>query len=262
MYFETLEDIAQTSAIRTVAPSIKWLLGLGAILLSVSSTSIIAPLLIAVSMSLVTIFIAKTSAKFYGYLLMIPVGFAIFSVVVIMFIRISGDILWTLPIGSFFTLTLSTGGIDEGLLVLARVFGGMCSLFFVALTIPFTESFVLAKKCRIPDFLIELTMFIYRSIFILLERASTIYTTQVMRLGYSSPHEAINSFGMMAGSLFISSLEAGEHLSMAMDARCYDGKFAMLEAYPDFSFKALGFVTLYLFGMGVIVVLTAGWTVW
>ena len=49
-----------------------------------------------------------------------------------------------------------------------------------------------------------------------------------MRLGYSTWRESIHSFASLCGAAFIASWEAGEDLIRAMDARCYDGKFALL----------------------------------
>ena len=78
MYYELLEDIAQESRIRDVNPAVKLVLGLGCILICISSTGFLTPLLIAVSISLVTIFIGGINPRFYLKLLLIPLGFAIF----------------------------------------------------------------------------------------------------------------------------------------------------------------------------------------
>jgi cobalt/nickel transport system permease protein len=228
MYYELLEDIAQESRIRDVNPAVKLLLGLGCILICISSESFLTPLAIALSISLVTIFIGGINPRFYLKLLLIPLGFAVFSVIVIIFIRNSGDVIFSYDLFGLLTLTVTKGSINEGILVFSRVFGGMCSLFFISLTTPATETFTLAKKCRIPDFILELSMLIYRYIFILIEQAEMIYSAQVMRLGYGRRKGSIESFGMMAGALFINSWESGERLIGAMDSRCYNGKFSII----------------------------------
>lgn len=228
MYFELLEDIAQESKLRDVNPAVKLILGLGCILICISSDGFLTPLAIALSISLVTIVLGGINPRFYLKLLLIPLGFAIFSVLVIIFIRNSGDVIFSYDLFGLLTLTVTKGSVNEGVLVFSRVFGGMCSLFFISLTTPATETFTLAKKCRIPDFLIELAMLIYRYIFILIEEAEMIYTAQLMRLGYGRRKGSIESFGMMSGALFINSWESGERLIGAMDSRCYHGKFAML----------------------------------
>jgi cobalt/nickel transport system permease protein len=70
-------------------------------------------------------------------------------------------------------------------------------------------------------------MIIYRTIFILVDQVVQIYHAQVMRLGYTRYRESFLSFATLCGAAFIASWDAGEDLVRAMDARCYDGKFAV-----------------------------------
>ena len=246
MYYELLEDIAQESRIRGVNSAVKLLLGIGCILICVSSGSFLTPLAVALSISIVTVFIGGTDLRFYLKLLMIPLGFAVLSVLVIIFVRNSGDVIFSYDLFGLLTLTATKGSINEGILVFSRVFGGMCSLFFISLTTPATETFTLARRCRIPGFIIELSMLIYRFIFIFIEQAGMIYSAQVMRLAYGRKKGSIESFGMMAGSLFINSWESGEKVIGAMDSRCYNGKFAILGEQGVFFGPALFFSVIYL----------------
>lgn len=246
MYYELLEDIAQESRIRGVNSAVKLLLGLGCILICVSSGGFLTPLAIALSISFVTVFIGGTDIRFYLKLLLIPLGFAVLSVLVIIFVRNSGDVIISYNLFGMLTLTVTKGSINEGILVFSRVFGGMCSLFFISLTTPATETFTLAKKCRIPGFIIELSMLVYRFIFILIEEAEMIYSAQVMRLAYGRRKGAIDAFGMMSGALFINSWESGERLVGAMDSRCYNGKFAILGEQGVFFGPALMLSLIYL----------------
>jgi cobalt/nickel transport system permease protein len=79
-----------------------------------------------------------------------------------------------------------------------------------------------------PEAVIDLMMIIYRTIFILMDQVIQIHHAQVMRLGYSTYRESIHSLAMLCGAAFIASWDAGDDLIQAMDARCYDGKFALL----------------------------------
>lgn len=228
MYYEFLEDTAQRNAIRDVNPYPKLLLGLGAIVIAVFSENFVTPLFIAISLSLITIFIAGISPGFYAKLLLIPAGFAIISVIIIILISGGGEVFWFWRPNESFGLSVTSGSLEKGLTVLCRVFGGMCALFFISLTTPMTDLFSIMKKSMIPDLLVDLAMIIYRLIFILIEEAVQIYSSQLMRLGYARKKEAINSFGQMCGSLFVNSWIAGEDFVRSMECRCYDGKFASL----------------------------------
>jgi cobalt/nickel transport system permease protein len=78
-----------------------------------------------------------------------------------------------------------------------------------------------------------------------------------MRLGYSRPVEAIRSFSMLCGMLFISSWNAGEDLIHAMDCRCYDGIFPSLDIAEPVQMSSLLPVLLYLGGLtGILLMMT------
>ncbi|HOB17675.1 MAG TPA: cobalt ECF transporter T component CbiQ [Candidatus Methanoculleus thermohydrogenotrophicum] len=219
-----LEDFAQTNDLRETSPGLKLFLGLASILLCVSSPGPVAPLLVAASMSAAILLLARIPPRVYARLLLIPVSFAVMSIVVILFVTGSGTVLLKVP---GLPLAVTADGVNLAILLLARVFGGMCSLFFIALTTPMTEVFDILRRLGVPSVLIDLAMLIYRFIFILIEEAGQIYRAQVMRLGYGRFRESVNSFGMLAGALFLRTWESGEALVLAMDARCYDGKLGI-----------------------------------
>ena len=241
--YEVLEDFAQTNNLRETSPGLKLFIGLASILLCVSSPGPVAPLLVAASMSAAVLALAKIPARFYAKLLLVPVSFAAMSIVVILFITGGGAVLLEVP---GLPLAITADGANLALLLLARVFGGMCSLYFIALTTPMTEIFDLLRKLRVPAVLIDLAMLTYRFIFILIEEAGQIYRSQVMRLGYSRFRESVQSFGMLAGALFIRTWESGEALVLAMDARCYDGKLGIPGKTRPISLSALAAALLYI----------------
>jgi cobalt/nickel transport system permease protein len=229
MYEEFLENIAQTNGLREVNTYLKLIAGVGAILLCLLSSSYIAPLFIAIVLSLAILVLAKIDARTYGELFIIPLWFAIMGVLAIILISGGGEVYWSWTPLSWFSLSLTSESLNEGFFVFCRVIGGMSAMMFIALTTPMTDLFVVMKQCRIPEAVIDLTMMIYRSIFLLMNHLVQTYQAQVMRLGYgSSTRESIRSFAILCGSVFIASWEAGEDFIRAMDARCYSGNFAVL----------------------------------
>jgi len=93
------------------------------------------------------------------------------------------------------------------------------------------ELFAVFKASRLPESLIELTMLIYRYIFVFLEIALSIMYAQTIRLGYSNFKRSIKSIGMLTSTLFIRSLEQGDKLFLAMNSRCYNGKITVFEVH-------------------------------
>jgi len=228
MFEELLEDIAQKNGLREVNAYLKLAAGIGAILLCLFSTSYIAPLFIAVILTATILILARVDAKTYSELFIFPLWFAIMSVAGIVLITGGQDIFWRWDILPGFSLSITRESINQGMFVFCRVIGGMSAMCFIALTTPMTDIFIVLRQCRIPEVVIDLMMIIYRSIFILIDQVIQIYQAQVMRLGYSTLKESIHSFASLCGAAFIASWDAGDDLIRAMDARCYDGKFALL----------------------------------
>jgi len=244
---DLLDDYAHSNALRNTSPRLKLILGLGAMLLCISSVSPKAPIYIAITMSLITVGMAKIPGRFYSTLLLIPLTFALLSSAIVAFMHGGGDQLFAFKIFSFI-LEIREDGANLALLLISRTFGGMCSLFFIALTTPMIEIFSVLKSLGLPDFLVDLSMLMYRYIFVFIDQAAVIRSAQVMRLGNAGIKSTLNSHAILSGVLFLRAWEQGERLIVAMDARCYDGKLSLMEcvskAEPRAIFAVMGYMVL------------------
>ena len=252
---DLLDDYAQTNALRDVSPRLKLMLGLGSILLCVFSPSPVAPLIAALTMSATTVFIAKIPGRLYCKLLIVPLTFVLFSSLAILFVSGSGERIISLQA---FGLALGIGreSINTSLLMLSRTLGGTSSLFFIALTTPMIEIFSILKSLRLPDVLLELSMLIYRYIFVLMDQAMMINRAQTMRLGHANLKGSFNSFSMLSGVLFLRAWEQGERLMVAMDSRCYDGRLDVFERRTPIMMQGALAVVGYLGAIATIAFLT------
>jgi cobalt/nickel transport system permease protein len=256
--FETnLDSVAQQSAFRHIHPGTKLVLALGSLIICLVSPSPFVPLISGIVLSLVLIIAGRVAPRLYGELLLGPALFTIMSVIILLFMLGGGEVIWRFNPVPWINLTITTEAVKESTLVLFRVFGCSVSLFFIALTTPLTDLFNGMKRFRIPIEIIDLMMIVYRYIFIIHDQAVEIWRAQVMRLGYSRPVEAIRSFAMLCGMLFISSWVAGEDLIHAMDCRCYDGVFPSLDISEPVRMRSLIPVIVYLSGLsGILLVIT------
>lgn len=85
----------------------------------------------------------------------------------------------------------------------------------------------------IVELIIELMLLIYRFIFILLDTAHAIMTSQNARLGNCDFKTSCKSFGQMGSTLFLRAFKRSNALYDSMEARCYDGSICVLnENYP------------------------------
>ncbi len=261
MMEQYLEGYAQASPLRDVDARLKLLAGTGAIIITLLAGSPWAPLFIAVTMSAVTLLVARIPARVYASLLLIPLSFAAFSVIVILFVTGRGEPLLTFHVAGI-SLVITTGSANLSLLLLARTFGGMCSLFFIALTTPMIEIFSTMQSLRLPQVVVDLSMLIYHFIFILIGEVIAIYNAQTIRHGYTSLKGSVRSLAMLGGMLFIRAWRQGEELITAMDARCYDGRLELPGTEHRTGPLAMGGVGLYLAVCVLIAWITYGMEVW
>ena len=84
-----------------------------------------------------------------------------------------------------------------------------------------------------PQVMVEMSMMIYRYIFLFLEVSEKMSLAQKLRLRRSGWLSSIRSLGMLIGSLFIRTLDQGERTLVAMNARGYDGEIRILEDFPS-----------------------------
>lgn len=224
-----LDDYALASPLRHRNIWLKLSVVAFGLLIGVSSTtSPVTPLFITLSMSFATVFFGKTPLKFYLTLLLAPLTFAIAGSIVILFFFGSGSEVFSFEVFGY-RLTANEGGLEMAVLVISRTLSGMSCMFFLALSTPMIDLFSVLKRSGIPDSVIELSMLIYRYIFLFLDVAICIKYAQTVRLGYTSIRRSLCSIAMLASTLFIRSLEQGEKLYIAMDSRCYDGKLPLLK---------------------------------
>jgi energy-coupling factor transporter transmembrane protein EcfT len=101
-------------------------------------------------------------------------------------------------------------------------------------------------------------MLIYRFIFIFIGEAIAIHNAQVMRNGYAGFRKSVDALSMLCGSLFIRAWGRGEEMLIAMDARCYDGKFETGTEEHPVSLLSLAAVGSYLAGCSILSLLFSG----
>ena len=260
MFEELLEDVAQKNGLREVSTWVKLAAGLGAICLCLLATGYAAPLFIALVLSAAVFLLARVDAKTYAELFLVPLWFALMSAGVIVLISGGEHVFWSWNPLPFLSLSVSVESINQGFFILCRVIGGTSALLFIALTTPMTDLFIVMRRCGVPGFVVDLAMIIYRTIFFLMDQVQQIYRAQVMRLGYSGWRESINTFAMMCGAAFIASWDAGDDLVRAMDARCYDGKFALLGANRPAGIRPLAALCVFLLAGSAAVIVSQGMT--
>jgi cobalt/nickel transport system permease protein len=94
---------------------------------------------------------------------------------------------------------------------------------FIGLTTPMTEIFKVLEDFKFPKVMLEISMLMYRYIFVSLDEAVTMYHSQETRLGYSSLKKSYKSMGILIANIFIKTWITGEKSFVSMQSRGYDG---------------------------------------
>lgn len=213
-----------------------------------SYKGIIFPLLI---LSISLILCVKMKIPFKVFLLRFAEPLFIASIVLILKFLFSGKaVMFSIQMGSI-TLTGHRDGLMDGLFIACRIIGAVSVVATLGFSTPFTEIMAGLSWFKIPKGFIEILMFAYRYIFVLLEDAFVIYNAQKNRLGYSSIRRGLNSFGTLTGSLVIKAFEHSQNTTTAMIQRGYDGNMPLLRHKP-FKSSELILSFLFLIAMGVV----------
>jgi cobalt/nickel transport system permease protein len=224
----SLDDYAYCNRLRNVNPKLKVLFALATLGVAVFSPSPITPLLILLIMVSLTLFAAGIPAGVYFRWLSGPLVFTMPVSIAMVFFFGSAEPWFSFKVSGY-VLTAYKDGFNLGFLVVSRVLGGAACLFFLAFTTPMIELFSSLRLLRVPDILVELSMMIYRYIFVVLGEATRMRHAQRMRLGYAGFRRALSSFSLLAGSLFIRAWDRGERLYVSMSSRCYNGRLELLQ---------------------------------
>jgi cobalt/nickel transport system permease protein len=252
-----LDDYALMSPLRGRNNWLKLTIVAFGLLVGVSSSSPIVPMFIIICMSFATLFFGKIPLSFYLKLLIAPLGFAVVGVLIIAFSSGSGVALYSFKLLGY-PLVVRKDGLELAILVLFRSISGMSCLYFLALSTPILELFSVLKATRLPDSIIELSMLIYRYIFVFLDMALCIKFAQTVRLGYGDFKKSCRSLGMLTSTLFIRAWEQGEKLFISMNSRCYDGKLTLLEAKKPIKAPEILLTSLYFLSTLTLFYLTKG----
>ncbi|MCS3900935.1 cobalt ECF transporter T component CbiQ [Methanococcus voltae] len=216
-----IDDIAHSNGLYHINPQLKVIFSMISLFVVLLFNSPTICILMAISMIILTIFKAKVPKGIYFKLLSIPVLFGIFSLV-FMTLLFGTDVWFSINVGNF-SIPLYYEGFNLGYHALFRMFAGVSCTLFLALTTPITQLFTVLKDLKIPQSVIEITMLIYRYIFILIDEALMIENAQKTRFGYSGFKNSYKSMGILAGVMLLRSLDKGDNLYTTMCARGYDG---------------------------------------
>lgn len=241
-----IDKLAYSSKLRYKSPILKVLFTLGSLLICVAAGLFIVSAIILVVMAGLTLSSSKASFQRYIKLMCIPLGFLLLSTIAVMINITDAPMdLFSIDLGGKYLAVSYDSMKEAGRLVMVAMASVSC-LYFLTLTTPLIDILVVLQKLRCPKIMIELMMLIYRYIFVVLDMASAIRTSQNCRLGNKDFITDLHSIGQMLSVLLIRSLKKSSQLFDAMESRCYNGEIHVLNEYYPAETRDTIFVTGFL----------------
>ncbi len=200
-----------------------------ALLLNLLSPTVFAPVAIAL-FCFVTLLAIKIPPRLLLLRMAMPLFMAVVVLVTQVFFYGSTPLFAVSPGG--WRLVGYEEGLARGFLIMARVIGGVSLILFLSLSTPVNRLLMAASWFRLPRSFIELTLLVYRYIFVLVEEAMAIRDAQRVRLGYRGWRRSMRSIGVLGGSLILRAYDRAGRVFEAMSARGYTGTVTMAYTEP------------------------------
>ena len=226
----TIDDYAYKNKLSKVNPNIKFAIGMFLLFLSLINPYNYISIFIICVMSFVIVVIAKIELKDYVHFIKIPLAFLIISIIMILitFSQNKESLLYSIKIGSLY-IGVSNESISSATHLFFRALSCLTCIYFVMLTTSFNQLIFVFKKLHLPDVVLEISMLMYRFIFIFVEEVSDIRKSQELRFGYINLKNGYNSFGLLVNMLFKRMMIRYDEMSIALDMKLYDGTFYIVE---------------------------------
>lgn len=221
-----IDKYAYTNNLSNIRPSIKVGIGMIFLVTSMLINNVIVLTGITFMMSIAIVCIAKIDLNNYLKLLKIPFYFLMFGIIANL-INISFDtekLIYSFKLFSFY-IGISSESLNTSIYILFRSIACLTCVYFFVLTTPFNQILVLLKSLHMSDTIVELTMLVYRFIFIFLEEIAEIKKSQELRFGYINLKTSYKSLGLLGNLLYIRLMKRYEDMSISLDMKLYDGKF-------------------------------------
>ena len=221
-----IDDYAYKNKLYKVNPNKKFIIGMQLLILSLINPFNYISLLIIALMSFVIVVIAKIELKDYLHFIKIPLTFLIISIIMILlnFSHNKEIFLYSIKIGNLY-VGVTNESLKSAMHLFFRALSCLTCIYFIMLTTPFYQLIFVFKKLHLPDVVLEISMLMYRFIFIFMEEVSDIRKSQELRFGYINLKNGYNSFGLLVSMLFKRMMIRYDEMSIALDMKLYDGTF-------------------------------------
>ncbi|KNZ71143.1 cobalt ABC transporter permease [Thermincola ferriacetica] len=245
-----IDQLAYSNRLRYVHPVEKFIFSIVTMGLCLAFTSIHLYAAVVVLMGFGVLALARIPWQVYLRLMLLPAGFLFIGVLTVI-ISVGGtgyDWIYRWNLGPL-SLGIRHTDLVLGLNIFGKALAAVSCLYFLSLTTPMVEMISVLKRLRVPALFIELMGLVYRFIFVLMETAQKIHTSQSSRCGYATLATSYRSTSQLISSLFAKSFQRSSMLFTALTARGYTGDLQVLEPEFNYSKRNIGMIVLIELGL-------------
>jgi len=232
-----IDSLAHTNKLRLLPAQQKIIFAISLLILGY-----VAPASIQITITLWLawwiIIYAQIPVLIYLKLIALPVSFWLISLPAFIFgitwlnhnLEINPDILVDIKLGKIY-IYLSHQGIKQAQTTIIRTLALTSCLYFILLTVPFSQIIQVLRNYGCPLLLTELLLLMYRFIFVLTQTAKELITAQKSRFGYLNWQTSLNSLSLIIGQILQRSLFNYREMSLGLTSRGFNGEFKVLHFY-------------------------------
>lgn len=213
-----IDETAHTGRWRRRHPGEKAFLALGLLVLAVVLPPWPGALLTGVAAVTALLAGARVPWRTAARLLALPLGFVLVGALPLL-VTVGGD-PWLAP---------APGGLVRAGELVGRSLAAVSCLVLFAATTPLADA--LPRLRWVPPAVLEITVLVYRMLFLLLESLTTVREAQSLRMGFRTRASTLRSLTGQGGAVFVRAFERARRLEAGLASRGYDG--ALRVRVPD-----------------------------
>ncbi|MBC3194905.1 cobalt ECF transporter T component CbiQ [Pseudonocardia sp. C8] len=205
-----IDEVAHTNRWRARHPGEKALLSLGLLALAVGLPPWPGAVLTATASLALLVVGARIPPRTVLRLLRLPLGFVVVGTMPLL-ITLGGD-PW---------IALAPDGPFRAAELLGRSMAAVSCLILFAATTPLADS--LPRLRFLPPAVTEITLLVYRMMFLLLDTLCVVRDAQALRMGFRGRRATYRSLACQGSTVFIRAFERARRMESGLGARGYDG---------------------------------------
>lgn len=215
----TFDKYAYNNRLVHIHPIIKGVIYL--LLLGISFSEIPSLQLgLLIAIAPLTCYVAHVYWVTYSKWVMVTFPFVFLSLVTVMvsFSNRQQEMLISIPLFNGF-MGVTQHSVIRTSIILLRVYCSLLSTYFFILTVPFQQLLILLRYLRLPRFLLDIIVLMYRFIFLFIHEFIVMRDTLDLKFGFGTFKQSYKSMGLLANQFFTRLMKTNEHLNHTLEMR-------------------------------------------